>query len=139
MIASFPSLQELGVDEEILNVVRMLRDGIVSIVGIMLVVIFALLVLVCQFPRFKSFMWLGVDFILGGGLTLVVTVSFEAIFNVAMAGIPLGTDILSPMVEGFTGTMKAGALIELGLAVLFIVIFVVGRKVLRKKMMPQTV
>ena len=139
LIASFPSLQDIGIDEEVLDMVRILRDGFVLKVGIALVVVFALIVFVCQFPRFKSFMWLGVDFVLGGGLTLVIAVCFDLILKAAMVSMPLGADILNPMVEVFTGSMKIGALIELGLAVLFIVIFVVGRKLLKKKAVPQMV
>ncbi len=133
MVDSFPNLYEMGLDEETLNVIGMFRDGLVATVGIVLVSVFAVIVWVCQFPRFKSFMWLGVDFILGGGLTLVLAMGFEAIFKTVLAEIPMGNNIMDPMVGTFAGSMKMGALIELGLAVVFIVIFIVGRMMLKKK------
>lgn len=137
MIASFPSLQELGIDEEVLDVVRTLRDGFLLKVGIALVVIFTLIVLACQFPRFKSFMWLGVDFVLGGGFAFVAAVGFELILKTAMVSMPFGMDVLNPMIAGFTGSIKKGAFVELGLAVLFIVIFVVGHKLSKPKATPE--
>ena len=78
-------------------------------------------------------MWLGVDFFIGGGLTLVIATSLQAIMKIAMASIPFGNEIMDPVVGTFAGAMKTGALIELGLAVLFIVIFIVGRVILKKK------
>ena len=137
MVDSFPSLYDLGLDEETLNVMGIFRDGLVGIVGIVMVAIFAIIVFICQFPRFKSFMWLGVDFLIGGGLAFVVASSLEAIFKIAAASIPFGNMIMDPIVGTFAGAMKTGALIELGLAVLFIVIFIVGRVLLKKKVTPQ--
>ncbi|MBQ7360248.1 MAG: hypothetical protein IJW63_09150 [Lachnospiraceae bacterium] len=133
MVDSFPSLYDMGLDDETLNVMGMFRDGLVATVGIVLVAVFAVIVFVCQFPRFKSFMWLGVDFILGGGLTFVVAASLEAIFKVAAASIPFGNMIMDPIVGTFASAMKMGALVELVLAVVFIVIFIVGRILLKKK------
>lgn len=133
MAQSFPSLQDMGLDAETLNVIGMFRDGLVATVGIVLVSVFAVIVLICQFPRFKSFMWLGVDFILGGGLTLVLAMGFEVLLKAVMVEIEFGNEILDPMVEMFAGSMKTGAFIELGLAVVFIIIFVVGRMMLKKK------
>lgn len=133
MAQSFPSLQDMGLDAETLNVIGMFRDGLVATVGIVLVSVFAVIVLICQFPRFKSFMWLGVDFILGGGLTLVLAMGFEVLLKAVMVEIEFGNEILDPMVETFAGSMKMGALVELGLAVIFIVIFIVGRMMLKKK------
>ena len=133
MAQSFPSLQDMGLNAEALNVIGMFRDGLVATVGIVLVSVFAVIVLICQFPRFKSFMWLGVDFILGGGLTLVLAMGFEVLLKAVMVEIEFGNEILDPMVEMFAGSMKTGAFIELGLAVVFIIIFVVGRMMLKKK------
>lgn len=133
MAQSFPSLQDMGLDAETLNVIGMFRDGLVATVGIVLVSVFAVIVLICQFPRFKSFMWLGVDFILGGGLTLVLAMGFEVLLKAVMVEIEFGNEILDPMVEMFAGSMETGAFIELGLAVVFIIIFVVGRMMLKKK------
>lgn len=133
MVDSFPTLSEMGLDAETLNIMGMFRDGLVATVGFVLVAVFAVIVFICQFPRFKSFMWLGVDFILGGGLSFVVAVGLETVLKMAFAEIPLGNDVLNPFISAFTGTMKTGALIELGLAVVFIVIFIVGRVMLKKR------
>jgi len=133
MVDSFPTIYDMGLDEETLNTIGVLRDGLVGTVGIVLVAILAVIVFICQFPRFKSFMWLGVDFIIGGGLTLVLATSLELILKAALASIPLGTAIMNPVVETFAAAMKKGALVELGLAVLFVVIFIVGRVILKKK------
>lgn len=137
MVDSFPTIYDMGLDQETLNTIGTLRDGLVGTVGVVLVAVFAVIVFICQFPRFKSFMWLGVDFVIGGGLTLVLATSLEVILKAALTSIPLGTAILNPVVETFAGAMKKGALLELGLAVLFIVIFIVGRVILKKKAAPQ--
>ena len=137
MADSMPSISELGITEEAVEVMTVLRDGLVSTVGIVTVVALAIVILLCQVPRFKSFMWLGVDFFIGGGLTLVIATSLQAIMKIAMASIPFGNEIMDPIVGTFAGAMKTGALIELGLAVLFIVIFIVGRVILKKKVAPQ--
>lgn len=133
IVLSVPSLQDMGLDADTLHVIGMFRDGLVATVGILLISVFAVIVLLCQVPRFKSFMWLGVDFILGGGLTLVIAMGFELLLKTAMSAIPFGNEIIDPMVEIFAGSMKKGAVIELVLAVVFIVIFIVGRMALKKK------
>lgn len=137
MADSMPTLSELGITDEALETMSVLRDGLVSTVGIVTVAVFAVIILLCQVPRFKSFMWLGVDFVIGGGLTLVIATSLQAIMKIAMASVPFGNEIMDPIVGTFAGVMKTGALIELGLAVLFIVIFIVGRLILKRKAAPQ--
>lgn len=118
---SFPSLSEMGIDREALQTIGWFRDSLDTIVGLALVAVFAVIVWVCRFPRFKSFMWLGADFAFGEVATFLSTLAINAILGIAESAL-----------EVLTGTMKMGALMEFVFAVVFIVIFIVGRKVLKK-------
>lgn len=137
MADSMPSIDQLGIPAEVIEVMELFRAGTVTLASTVLVAVLAFVVFLCQAPRFKSFMWLGIDFLIGGGLAFVVSTMMSVFLQIMTAYVPVDGSVLNPVVGVFAAPIKKGALIELGLAVLFIVIFIVGRLILKKKAAPQ--
>ena len=134
IINVLPDINELGLSEEVLSGVRLLGEG--TIVTILYVgsAVLSLLLLLLRFPRFKGFMWLGVVFLLSAGVVGLASfgIGGSAALLVSVAG-PMAELVAEPILAVLSATMFKGAGIYAGLAVLFIVIFVLGRKLLLKK------
>lgn len=132
--AMLPSLDDLGVDETVITVLHNLYSGKVLKTLLLAISILSFLVLLCRFPRFKGFMWLGITYLCSSLLLFLFA------FAVKTTGISLFTDLLpiskvivSPLFSSLTSGIFKGAGIVFGLAAVFIIIFILGRKLLCKK------
>lgn len=115
----------------VFQIAKKLHNGTIMMALIASIAIISLLIVLFRWPRFKGFMWLGVDYILAAGISFLVASSVGVV--IGMAGIPVE---LQPVIASVSGALVANltkvAAIEAGLAVLFIAVFVVGRILLKK-------
>ncbi len=134
IIGMIPSIEDLGLSEEVLVGVRLLGEG--KIVTLMLITAIGLsiLVLLLRWVRLKGFLWLGVTYLLSA--VVVGLASFgiggAVAVLVSVAG-PMAELAAEPILAVLSAYMFKGAGIYAGLAVLFIIIFTVGRKLPVKK------
>lgn len=133
IISMFPSIEELGLSEDVLMGVRLLGEG--KIVTIMLIAVAALsvLILLLRWGHFKGFMWLGVDYLLSAAVVFLASfgIGSAGALLVSVAG-PMAELVAEPILSVLSAAMFKGAGICAALAVLFIIIFAVGRKLLQK-------
>jgi hypothetical protein len=130
----FPSAADLGLTQEVMMAVRMLRDGTIlwGIIGVIGVI--SILILVFRFVRFKGFMWLTVVYALCGGLIFLTSMSLgDAVREVVAVTEPGMEALITPLISILAAEMMKGAGVLVGMAVLFVLVFVIGRKLMRKR------
>ena len=129
-----PAADDLGLNTEVVMAVNMLRNGTVlwGVIGV--VGVLSVLIVACRFMRFKGFMWLGVVYILSGAITFLMSMSMgDAVKAVVAATEPGVEAVVTPIVSIMAAELMKGAGVLAGLAVLFILVFVVGRKLMRRR------
>ena len=133
-----PAAEDLGLNTEVVMAVNMLRDGTVlwGVIGV--VGVLSILILLCRFMRFKGFMWLGVVYLISGAITFLASMSMgDAVKTVVAAAEPGVEAVVAPIVSIIAAEMMKGGGVLAGLAVLFILVFVVGRKLMKRRMEQQ--
>lgn len=129
-----PAAEDLGINREIVMAVNMLRDGTVLMGIIGVVGVLSILILLCRFVRFKGFMWLGVVYVIGGVISFLASMSMgDAVKSVVAAAEPGLEAVITPITGIIAAEMMKGAGVLVGLAALFIIVFVVGRKIMRRR------
>ena len=129
-----PAAEDLGINREIVMAVNMLRDGTVLMGIIGVVGVLSILILLCRFVRFKGFMWLGVVYMIGGVISFLASMSMgDAVKSVVAAAEPGLEAVITPITGIIAAEMMKGAGVLAGLAALFIIVFVVGRKIMRRR------
>ena len=129
-----PTAEDLGINREIVMAVNMLRDGTVLMGIIGVVGVLSILILLCRFVRFKGFMWLGVVYMIGGVISFLASMSMgDAVKSVVAAAEPGLEAVITPITGIIAAEMMKGAGVLAGLAALFIIVFVVGRKIMRRR------
>ena len=131
-----PTAEDLGIDENVLNVIMNLRNGTYFWIIFGISAGLTLIVMLCQVMRFKGFIWIGVDYLVAAVLALILS------FTLKVTDIPLllaeelmGISVLSTVSDIVSMELFKGAALLAVLGILFIVIFVMGRKHLKKKIM----
>ena len=129
-----PTLGDFGIDNTILTILHNLHSGKALRSLLLVAGILSFLVLLCRFPRFKGFMWLGVTYLCSSLFLFLLA------FTVKSTGISLFTElipiskiIVAPFFSGLTAGVFRGASIILGFAAAFIIIFILGRKLFCQK------
>ena len=103
--------------------------GIIGVIGVI-----SILILVFRFVRFKGFMWLTVVYALCGGLIFLTSMSLgDAVKEVVAVTEPGMEALITPLISILAAEMMKGAGVLVGLAVLFVLVFVIGRKLMRKR------
>lgn len=128
-----PTAEDLGLDDEVLNVIVNLRNGTYFWIVFGITAGLTLLVMLCQVMRFKGFMWIGVDYLVAAVFTLISSFAMKAADLSMLLGDEIGVASVFSAATGiiFSEMLKCAGIMAL-LGVLFIVIFVVGRKLLKK-------
>lgn len=134
-----PTLDDFGIDDSVITVLHNLHSGKTLKSLLIITGILSFLVFVCRFPRFKGFIWLGITYMCSA------IVLFLFAFTVKSTGISLFTDlipiskiIVTPFFSGLTSNIFKDAGIIFGIAVIFILIFILGRKLFgQKQAIPQ--
>ena len=134
IISVLPDINELGLSEDVLAGVRLLGEGAIVMALYVGIAVLSLLLVLLRFPRFKGFIWLGVVLLLSAGVVGVASfgIGGAGALLVSLAG-SMAELVAEPILAVLSAAMFKGAGIYAGLAVLFIIVFVVGRKLLIRK------
>lgn len=129
-----PTAEDLGLDSEVLNVILNLRNGTYFWIVFGIVAGLTILVFLCQIARFKGFLWIGVDYFVATVLSTVASIVMKNLDLVMLSGEgTIGATVLSAMQEIISSEMQKGAGVLAILGVVFITVFVVRKKMIRKK------
>lgn len=138
LVAELPTLQDLGVDQEVVAGITLLRSKMVQTTMIVIVAVLSLLILGCRWPRFKGFMWLAVDYILACPVIVLLRGAMGVAVSMVLTDDLAGLDgVLDPILVVLKKSLTTGLLIYLVLAVVFVLVFVFGRKALKKRAVVQ--
>ena len=129
-----PTAEDLGLDSEVLNIIMKLRNGTYFGIVLGVAIGLTLAVMLCQVMKFKGFMWIGIDYLLAAVLSLTASFIVKGLDLTTLLGDgSIGVKFLSSM-TGFALTeMQKGAGILALLGIIFVGVFVFGRKFLKKK------
>lgn len=132
---TLPTAEDLGLSPDVLNIIMNLRNNTYFWIAFGIAAGLTLLVMLCQVMRFKGFMWIGVDYLVAAVFTLISSFVIKALDLCAIMDLDAAA---APVMETVTGIISSemlkGAAIEAGLGIVFIVVFIVGRKILKKKL-----
>ena len=129
-----PTTEEMGLDRQTVSIISGMRNGTYFWTAFAIAAVLTVLVMLCQVMRFKGFMWISVDYYVAAAGTLVLATLIKSLdFARIMDNDLMSVSIISSIISMVSGQMFKGALILLALGILFTVIFVVGRKSLKKK------
>ena len=128
-----PTPEDIGIDSETLNFISNLRNGTYFWIVFAMAATLTVLVMLCQVMRFKGFMWIGVDYVLAALFSLVLSFWVKVIdlgrligeFGAEADLIATISDIISAEMLKVSGIMGV-------LGIVFIVVFIVGRKLMKK-------
>lgn len=134
LIDSLPTYEDLNIGEDVTLALSFLRSNILRTGVTILVIVFSILILIFRFPHFKGFMWLAVVYILGTLFSMGTGAGMSALLpGLILTEEPIFAGALTPVLAVLAKTCYIGGAIMLVLAVVFILIFVFGRKALKKK------
>ena len=135
LLSKLPTLEELGLDSTIITVLQKLYNGTYFTYSLCATIIISLLIVLFRFPRFKGFMWLAVAYLFSSVLILILafltkTSDLLLLTTEELSGFDF---IITPLLTVLSGKLfkSAGSVALLG--IVFIIIFVIGRKLLSKK------
>lgn len=120
--SALPTLEELGLDEGMISVIRYTYDKTILKYTLLAVIILSAIILFLRHPRFKGFMWLTVIY---GFFTLLYFCIYKYCF---MKDVQQMEEMPIPILEFIGFEYKSNALIALICTVVFLVIFIIGRK-----------
>lgn len=135
MVSTLPTLEELGIDNTTLAIIHMLYNGILLKYCFVGMGILSALVFLCRFPRFKGFMWLGITYLFSAIVLFLVTGNVDAFISSRLP--ESAKESLSFAIEPISSLLKTtftnyGRII-ISLAIVFIILFVLGRFLLSGK------
>ena len=130
---TLPTAEDLGLSPDVLNIIMNLRNNTYFWIAFGIAAGLTLLVMLCQVMRFKGFMWIGVDYLLAAVFTLISSFGIKVLDLCAIMEVDRTAEPVMETVKGIISSgMLKGAAIEAGLGVVFIVVFIVGRKLWKK-------
>ena len=128
-----PTAEDLGLDEEVLNVIMNLRNNTYFWIAFAITAGLTLLVMLCQVMRFKGFMWIGVDYLVAALTTVILSFVMKGFDLSLIAGEDRSViPVLAAVVEIISANISKDAGMVAILGVVFIIVFVVGRLLLKK-------
>lgn len=128
-----PTVEDLGLDKEILNVIMNLKNGTYFWIVFSIVAALTLIVMLCQVMRFKGFMWIGVDYLVASVFTLISFFAIKVIDLRTMFDLDTSvSSVLDTIIGIISSEMLKCTGVIAGLGVVYIIIFIVGRKVWKK-------
>ena len=134
LIQEFPTVEDLGITEEVILGLKYLREGMVWFVFIGAAAVLSLLILLFRCVHFKGFVWLGVVYFLAGGINLLAAVALQKSGSaLAESFVPETEGIIAPIISVLGTEMFKGAAVIGLFAVAFICIYVVTNKASSKK------
>lgn len=134
LVTALPSPADLGITEEVIYALSLIRSKALLTGSIILAAVLSLLVFALRWPRFKGFMWLAVVYIISALFNLASGAGVSVALPTLAAGYdPRLSGVLLPILAVLTSAFFTSAAILGVLAIAFILIFVFGRKALKKK------
>lgn len=134
LLEELPTLEELGVEQEVLDGIILLRNNGLNMVFIVAIAILSLLILCCRWPQFKGFIWLAVVYLIASlGTVLMRNLMSDTIPVMLTDGMENMIGVIEPILSVLKHSMSMGMIVYLVLAVVFVTITLLGRKKLKKK------
>lgn len=134
LIEALPSPADLGITEEVITALSLIRNKALLTGSVILAAVLSLLVFALRWPRFKGFMWLAVVYIISALFNLVSGAGVSAAIPALAATYePKLEGVLSPVLAVLTRAFFTSAAVLGVLAIAFILIFAFGRRALKKK------
>lgn len=129
-----PTAEDLGLSKELMSTISNLRNGTYFWIVFGVAAGLSVLILLCQVMRFKSCMWLGIDYLVAAVGALIMSFVVKILdFGFIFGGGTIGSVIMKAITGVIASEMMKGAAILALIGVVFIAIFIVGRILLKKK------
>lgn len=122
IVSALPTLEELGLDEGMISVIRYTYDKTILKYTLLAVIILSAFILFLRFPRFKGFMWLTV---LYGFYALLYFCIYKYCF---LKDVQQLEELPVPILEFIGYEYQRYSIIAFVCTVAFLIIFIVGRK-----------
>ena len=134
LINSLPTPQELGLGEEVLLAISLFRSKLLLTGVTIAIIVLSLLILLFRFPRFKGFMWLTVVYLLSAISAVGMGASISSLLPNLIATVePMLVGVVTPIALLLSKSFFTAAAVMAIAAVVFILIFVFGRKASKKR------
>ena len=134
MVEVLPTADDLGLSQDALNIFASLKNGTYFWIIFAFAAGLTVVVMLCQVMRFKGFMWIGVDYLVAAVLTLILSFIVKALDLCAIMDVDRSAEpVMKTVTEIISSGVLKGAAVEAVLGIVFIVVFIVGRKLLKKK------
>lgn len=128
--------EQVEIVDTVLKFAKMAKNGTLTLAFVGVMVVFALLICLFRWPRFKGLMWVAVMLLIGAGLVALVGVAYTVLPGIIAEQGGQAAGIISaakPAIKIITNSMFVAAAIYAGVAIVLIVLFVLLRKALRKQ------
>lgn len=133
LLAQFPSAQDLGIDQSVVQLIAAFRGKDVLTAVITIAAVLSVLILLCRWVRFKGFMWLGVVYLLSAVLDFIYASLIKKMGVVLpMAELPELNGVVPVLSDILIPALMRGTAVIAVLGVFFVAIFIVGRLLLKK-------
>lgn len=133
LLSSLPTPKDLGIDQNVAAALAAVRGGALHTANIVLAAVLTVLILLCRWVRFKGFMWAGVVYILFGAIDLAYSFGLKDFnFSVMFADVPELAGLVPILLSSLIPPLVRTSAVIAALGLLFVVIFVVGRVILKK-------
>lgn len=142
---SLPNAEALGLrgpnmteeDLNTLTAIRMMLSGIWVVPFIVVAVILSGLIALCRYEKFEGFIWLAVVYFITGGMVFGLGNSLNSLpVSSTLDELEM---VLMPAMEVFGSKLMVAALAMIGVAVVCLIVFIVGRRLANKKVSSELV
>ena len=138
LVGELPTLEELGVSQEVLTAIQMFRSKQVQNAAIVAIVALSLMIFGCRFVRFKGFMWLAVVNVLACPVVVVIRGALGLVVEMFLTEDLMGMNgVIEPILNVLRNSMMKCVVIYGVCAVVYVVAFVVGRKLVKKNVVAE--
>lgn len=131
-----PEADQEDIADEVLKLAKMAKNGTLTLAFVGVMVVFALLICLFRWPRFKGLMWVAVMLLIGAVLVALAGVAYIYLPGMIAGNGGAEMSVLSavePVIRIIANSMFVAAAIYAGVAIVLIVLFVLFRKALRKQ------
>ena len=131
-----PDADQEDIADEVLKLAKMAKNGTLTLAFVGVMVVFALLICLFRWPRFKGLMWVAVMLLIGAVFVALAGVAYIYLPGMIAGNSGAKMSVLSavkPVIMIIANSMFVAAAIYAGVAIVLIVLFVLLRKALRKQ------
>ena len=131
-----PDADQEDIADEVLKLAKMAKNGTLTLAFVGVMVVFALLICLFRWPRFKGLMWVAVMLLIGAVLVALAGVAYIYLPGMIAGNGGAEMSVLSaaePVIRIIANSMFVAAAIYAGVAIVLIVLFVLFRKALQKQ------